>query len=398
KSASLALSAGDIGGTLAVVVTATNAAGSTSVTTPVTGLVAGILPVNSVLPTITGLLQDGQLLTVGTGSWSGSEPISFSYQWQLCNALGEACADISKATSSTLPLGALDIGKTLDVVVTATNAAGATSVTTPVTGLIGALLPSNTALPSVAGSLVDGSLLSAATGSWSGSEPISYGYQWELCNATGGSCNEISGATGSTLKLLTGFIGSTVRVVVTATNAAGSTSSTSSATGLIGALLPSNAALPSITGLLQDGQVLSVGTGSWNGSEPISYSYQWQLCNGLGLGCLDIPGAKGPSLPLTPADIGGTLDVVVTATNAAGATSVTTPVTGLIAGILPSNTALPSIAGSLVDGSLLSAATGSWSGSEPISYGYQWELCNATGGSCNEISGATGSTLKLLTG
>jgi large repetitive protein len=397
KGASLALTAGDIGGTLDVVVTATNAAGSTSVTTPLSGLIAGILPSNSLLPAVTGLLQDGQLLGIDTGAWSGSEPISFSYQWQLCDALGEACANISEATGSSFALSALDIGKTLDVVVTATNAAGSTSVTTPVTGLIAGLLPSNTALPSIAGTLIDGSLLSAGTGSWSGSEPISYAYQWQLCNSSGGSCNNISEATSSTLKLLTSFIGSTLRVVVTAKNAAGSTSATSSATGLIGALLPSNTALPSIAGTLIDGSLLSAGTGSWSGSEPISYAYQWQQCNSVGASCANISEATGSTLKLVTSLVGSTLRVVVTAKNAAGSVSSTSAATGLIGALLPSNTALPSIAGTLIDGSLLSAATGSWSGSEPIGYAYQWQLCNSSGGSCNNISEATSSTLKLLT-
>ena len=395
---SLTLSPADISGVLDVVVTATNAAGSSSVTAPVTGLIAGILPTNTVLPSISGLLQDGQLLNVGTGSWSGSEPISYSYQWQECNAVGEACTDISGATGSSLKLLTGLIGSTLDVVVTATNAAGSTSVATPVTSLVAGLLPSNTVLPSISGLLQDGQVLSVGSGGWSGSGPISYSYQWQQCNAAGKACADISGATASTLSLVTGLIGSTLDVVVTATNVAGSTSATTPVTSLVAGLLPSNTVLPSISGLLQDGQLLNVGTGSWSGSEPISYSYQWQECNAVGEACTDISGATGSSLKLLTGLIGSTLDVVVTATNAAGSTSVTTPVTSLVAGLLPSNTSLPSISGLLQDGQLLSVGSGGWSGSGPISYSYQWQQCNAAGKACANISGATGSTLSLVTG
>ncbi len=395
---SLKLSPSDVGGTLDVVVTATNVAGSTSVTTPVSGLIAGLLPSNTVLPTISGLLQDGQLLSVGAGTWSGTEPISYSYQWQLCNLLGEACADIDEATGSSLRLSPSDVGGTLDVVVTATNVAGSTSVTTPVTGLIAGLLPSNTGLPTISGLLQEGQLLSVGTGSWSGTEPITYSYQWQLCNALGKSCSDISEATGSSLKLTTADIGSTLDVVVKATNVAGSTSVTSSLTGLIEGILPSDTVLPAISGLLQEGQLLSVGTGSWSGTQPISYSYQWQLCNALGKSCSDISEATGASLKLTTADIGSTLDVIVKATNVAGSSSVTSSVTGLIEGILPSNTVLPSISGLLQEGQLLSVGTGTWSGTQPISYSYQWQLCNALGKSCSDISEATGSSLKLVVG
>jgi hypothetical protein len=395
---SLELSPSDVGGTLDVVVTATNLAGSTSVTTPVTGLIEGILPSNTVLPTISGLLQDGQLLGVGTGSWSGTEPISYSYQWQLCNALGEACADISEATGATLKLSPSDIGGKLDVVVTATNVAGSASVTTPVTGLVEGILPSNTGLPSISGVLQEGQLLSTSTGSWSGTEPISYSYQWQLCNTLGQACSNISEATGSSLKLVVGDIGDTIDVVVKATNVAGSTSVTSSVTGLIEGILPSNTVLPSVSGVLKEGQLLSTSTGSWSGTEPISYSYQWQLCNAAGKSCANISEATESSLKLTSADIGSTLDVVIKATDVAGSTSVTSSVTGLIEGILPSNTVLPSVSGVLQEGQLLTASTGTWSGTTPISYSYQWQLCNALGKSCANISEATGSSLKLVVG
>ncbi len=393
--ASLELSSGDIGGTLNVVVTATNAAGSTSVTTPVTTLIEGLLPVNNVLPSISGLFKEGGLLSVGTGSWSGSEPISYSYQWQLCNALGEACSNISEATGSSLKLSSLDIGKTLDVVVKATNVAGSTSVTTPVTTLIEGLLPVNNVLPSISGLFKEGGLLSVGTGSWSGSEPISYSYQWQLCNALGEACSNISEATGSSLKLSSLDIGKTLDVVVKATNVAGSTSVTTSLTGLIEGLLPVNNVLPTISGVLKEGQLLSVGTGSWSGTEPISYSYQWQLCDALGKSCSNISEATGPSLSLSSLDIGKTLDVVVKATNVAGSTSVTTSLTGLIEGLLPVNTLLPSVTGTLLEGKSLTANSGTWTGTAPISYSYQWQLCEP-GEACSNISEATASVLSLI--
>ncbi len=117
--------------------TATNVAGSTSVASSVTGLIAGILPSNTVLPSISGLLQNGGLLSVAAGTWTGSAPISYSYQWQLCNAVTKVCANIGEATNATLKLSLADVGGLLDVVVKATNAAGSTSVTSDLTGLIG---------------------------------------------------------------------------------------------------------------------------------------------------------------------------------------------------------------------------------------------------------------------
>ncbi len=64
-------------------------------------------------------------------------------------------------------------------------------------------------------------------------------------------------------------------------------------------------------------------------------------------------------------------------------TSTTTP---------PENTILPIISPATPEqGVAESATTGTWN-NEPTSYTYQWERCNATGGECKEISGATTST------
>ncbi|HEX7610808.1 MAG TPA: IPT/TIG domain-containing protein, partial [Solirubrobacteraceae bacterium] len=183
-------------------------------------------------------------------------------------------------------------------------------------------------------SLIDGQSLSSTTGAWTGTGPISYGYRWKQCNAAGESCKEISGASASALSLISGEVGSTMRVVVTATNSAGSTSATSAPTGLVSALLPSNTTAPSVAGVLQTGQLLTALTGTWAGTPSITYSYQWQLCSLLGTGCANIAKATNPSFLLGLLDVGLTLRVGVVATNAAGSsTQVFSPVTGLIAGL-----------------------------------------------------------------
>jgi uncharacterized protein YukE len=360
-----------------------------------TSLIAALLPSNSALPVISGVLKDGQLLSATTGTWSGTTPITYAYQWQVCNAAGEACKDIAGALESTLKLSPGLVGSTVRAVVTATNSAGSASTPTATSGLIAALLPSNGAAPSVSGLLKDGQLLSATTGTWSGTPPITYGYQWQVCSAAGEACKDIVGALESTLKLSSGLVGSTVRVVVTATNSAGSASQPSAATALVAALLPSNSAVPSISGLLKDGQLLSASTGSWSGTTPISYGYQWQVCNAAGEACKDIAGALESTLKLSPSLVGSTVRVVVTATNSAGSVSQPSAASGLIAALLPSNSALPVVSGTAKDGQLLSAATGTWSGTAPITYAYQWQSCNAAGEACKNVSEAVASTLKL---
>jgi hypothetical protein len=387
-----------IGDTLRVVVTAENAAGSKSATSEATAVITTGPPVNTTLPAVSGTAEDGHTLSASTGSWAGTEPFSYTYQWELCNSVGESCANISGATASTYALGPGDVGDTLRVLVTAKNSVSSTGASSAPSGVVAAIPPSNTAAPTITGSAVDSHTLTATTGSWSGSPPLSYAYQWELCNGSGESCANISGATSSTYLLGHGDVGSTLRVKVTASNPGGSVSSTSSATGVVTALAPSNTSLPSISGTAQDGQTLSASTGSWEGTPTISYTYQWQTCNSSGENCANISGATSSTYALEHGDVGDTLRVVVTASNAGGSTPATSGASGVVTALAPSNTTAPSISGTAEEGQTLSASTGSWEGTQPITYTYQWESCNSMGEGCLDIAGATVSSHTLGAG
>ena len=63
----------------------------------------------------------------------------------------------------------------------------------------------------------------------------------------------------------------------------------------------------------------------------------------------------------------------------------------------PSNTGLPVVSGVAQQGQTLTASNGSWTGS-PTSFGYRWRDCDASGNSCVDISGATGSSYLLQAG
>jgi hypothetical protein len=86
-------------------------------------------------PSVSGTAKEGQTLTAGKGTWSGS-PTSFSYQWQDCNASGGACSGVSGATRATYLVNRADVGHTMRVVVTATNDGGSRSATSSVTGVV----------------------------------------------------------------------------------------------------------------------------------------------------------------------------------------------------------------------------------------------------------------------
>jgi acid phosphatase type 7 len=80
---------------------------------------------------------------------------------------------------------------------------------------------------------------------------------------------------------------------------------------------PTNTSPPTISGTPRQGQLLTADHGQWNGTEPISYSYQWRRCTTVGSPCVDVPGATEQTFRLTATDVGATIVVAVTADNSA---------------------------------------------------------------------------------
>jgi acid phosphatase type 7 len=293
-------------------------------------------PGNTSPPTISGNAVAGQTLTADPGQWSGSPPITYTYQWRSCDQSGNGCSNIAGATSQTYVLQQGDIGTTLRVVVTAANAYGsasATSVPTAVVADPGPIPPSNTSLPTISGTPQMGQTLTADPGQWSGTQPISYSYQWRSCDQNGLNCVDILGATSQTYTLTIFDVGNTVRVAVTASNTAGSSTATSDATAVItnpSPIPPSNTSPPTISGNAVVGQTLSGDNGTWTGTQPINYADQWRRCDQSGATCNDINGATAQTYTLVSADLGKTIRFAVTASNDGGSSTATSSQTTIV--------------------------------------------------------------------
>ena len=78
---------------------------------------------------------------------------------------------------------------------------------------------------------------------------------------------------------------------------------------------------PTVTGDTEVGSTLTASQGSWGGSTPQSYSYEWQRCDSNGLGCVGVSQGTSPSYVIKPGDFGSRLKVTVIATNSAGTSS-----------------------------------------------------------------------------
>jgi Bacterial Ig-like domain (group 3) len=394
-SSSYTLQASDVGSTVLAVVTAANAAGNTPATSVITGPVLPLPPAidGNGAPTIAGTAQEGDTLSVSEGSWSNG-PTAFGYQWEDCDASGNNCAAITGATSSTYKLKASDVGSTVLAVVTAANAGGNAPATSGLTDPVLPAVPSNNKAPVISGTPQQGDTLSVTdNGTWSNA-PTGYGYAWEDCsNSSGTSCSAIAGATSNLYTLQASDVGMYVNLIVTASNAGGSTPATSETLGLVLPAAPADTVAPGISGTAQQGDTLTAGTGIWNNG-PTGYTYAWQDCTGQGTGCSAIAGATSITYTLQASDVGEYVSVTVTASNSGGSTPVTSASLGPVLPPAPANTQAPAITGTAEQGDTLRVSNGTWNNS-PTQYSYAWENCNSAGSNCAAITGATSSSYAL---
>jgi hypothetical protein len=277
-------------------------------------------PLNIVPPGITGEpIVDGTL-TAFVGVWFADPDPSFTYQW-LAND-----AEIVGATAPTYLLTIAEFGKAIKVRVRAVNTAGAAVATSIATVLITSdeppIAPANAGLPAISGTPVVGETLTASTGSWTGTVPITYTFQWKADDV------EIGGATAATYLVTSGEIGAEITCTVTATNIIGAASATSDPTAAVVDTgeevgLPVNQVAPSLSGTEQMGNSLTVNHGTW--TESPSFSRQW-YADGFAIG-----GATGISYALTESDRSKRISCVVTATNAAGSAEASSQSSAMIA-------------------------------------------------------------------
>jgi hypothetical protein len=198
-----------------------------------------------------------------------------------------------------------------------TQSGSGTPIPTP-TATPAPVKPSSTAAPSISGAAQSGQTLTADAGSWSGTAPISYAYAWQRCDANGANCSDIAGATAPTRTAVDADLGNTLRVVVTASNRAGSATATSLATAVV-ATTPQVAKSPTVPTTVRQGQNLEVSPPTFSGTQPMTVSSQWQRCADS---CVNV-GTNSMSYRIAAADVGFRLQVVVTATNSAGTIQVT---------------------------------------------------------------------------
>lgn len=385
------LTVADVGSTIRVLETATNAGGTVAATSAATPVVA---PVASDLPQVvpSAGLADGGTVSASSppSGWDGATGLTFAYRFQHCTPT--TCIDVQSGAGSTYVLGPNDVGLNMRVVVQARSgpAGGPLSAPASSTSLqTGPVAPTAKSAPSLSGGTQDGQTLTATDADWNGVSGLNETFVFSRC-AVGGSCSVQQSGSGTTYPLRGDDMGSTIKLTVQASKNASAASSSpdSAATAVISPHSTGVPPTPAAT-VLQDGGVLTTTNGSWLDPTLLSFGYQWFRCQAT---CTSIDDGSGTALSYTlkAADVGQRMHVIVTAHGGAGATQATSLDTGVVAPLntAPSAISLPSV---VQDKQVFTTSDGNWDGVSGLTLSYQWFRCDQGGANCSSSPIATGS-------
>ena len=388
---------------------------------------------NTQVPTVSNdgeanAVSVGRTLTANNGTWVGTSPLRYSYQWFSCSrALTSAsstipttCSAISAATASTFQITSAQTGRFLMAGVGAINDVSPDIVWRYTASTTEAQAsPQATANPVLSSSSNTSngrpkveSTITVTPGKWTGLPTPRSTYHWYQCesavtaavSAKPADCEPIAGAASrTTFVITTAQSGKYVTAEERATNSVGTSSRWAASTRAVvaGALFDSD---PAITGTATVGATLSAVANSSNESEITTTRYQWLRCtravaasNTQNTACAVITGATASTYVLVAADSGRFTSVRVTLTNDAGSSvrfSASTQATTMA----PSNTTAPAPTFSPPTnprvGDTATASDGKWDGAPAPTYKYTWVHCsdrvsaksNSLPAGCEEVS------------
>jgi VCBS repeat-containing protein len=371
----------DVGAQVKVVANYTDGAGfATSVSSTSVGPVANVNDAPVGVPTITGTVTENQTLTVNTSGISDADGLGvFSYQWLRNGAV------ISGATATTYTLGDVDVGTSISVRVTYTDAHGTAEgpLTSAATAAVVNVNDVPLGLPVISGTLKDGQVLTADTSGMSDADGLGvFTYQWKSAGVN-------VGTDSSTYTLLVSDIGNAITVDITYADGHGTSESlTSVATGVVSSSNTAPTGTVSIDNLApNEGDVLSASNTLADVDGPVSLtvSYQWYRNGSI------ITGATGNTYTAVQADVGKTITVVGSYVDGLSVNeAVTSAATAAVININDVPTGLPTIDGAATENQTLTADTSGISDEDGLgAFSYQW-LRNGA-----DIPGAAASTYVL---
>jgi uncharacterized repeat protein (TIGR02543 family) len=348
----------DVARTLIVTVTGT-LAGYPTVTrsSDPTATIAADVFTSAPKPTVTGIAQVNDVLTVDAGTWAPSAALT--YAWKRSGV-----ATVVGTLSTYTPVVA-DVGRTMTVTVTATlpGFTTTTSSSDATATVISALPFTTTSTPTISGTSQVGRILVATPGTWSNGASLAY--EWKRV----GSTTVI--ATTRNYTTVVDDLAQKITVSVTGTKAGYVTvTKTSTATGALVAGVFASAPTPIIVGTAQVNRVLTIDAGTW--SPGATFTYVWKHPGST------VTLGTGATFKPKVVHLGKQLIVTLVASSPGYKSTSVTSVNSeaVIAAVNFTATPIPTVGGIVSVGQVLTAVTGAWSDGAILTY--QWKRVGST--------------------
>ncbi len=381
--------ASDTDHTLRLRVTGANVVGSASAESDPTNVVTALQPFTLQPPAVTGATTRGQTLTTTDGSWTGTPTLTFAYSWRRCDGNGNNCST-EVGTNNTYQLTVADIGHRMRAFVTATNDVGSITASSFATTVVTASVPDAPAPPVASRGNAQISVSFDDENTFDGGSTVT-GYTASCTSSNGGTGGT---ATGTGSPLLVGGLdnGFHYTCTVHATNAIGNSAESVASNQVDPAAVPGAPAAPTVTPNAGSVTVTFSAPVDIGGSPLTGYTATCTSTNGGATGTQ--PGTASP-LTVSGLTAGKTYTCTVHATNTEGDGLESTASSSVIVAGAPVNTVHPSVTGTAIAERTLSSTTGAWSATPAPAFTRQWQRCNAAGGGCINIAGATKATYTV---
>jgi hypothetical protein len=334
--------------------------------------VAGLLapsafaaPVDNSLPEVIGTAKLGGRLQCASGSWSGGVS-KFYFTWVRDGVDIEQ--DVRKETPEYY-LQKADEGQEIWCIVTARGEGTEVSAESSNSVSFGVPVkkekPESEKLPEVSGAGEVGKELKCSPGTWRGSPTPTLSYRWLRDE------REIQGQTSSGYTVAVEDEGHTLKCKVIAVNEVGEAFAIS-ANGVHVQGHPPEPVTgqpPVVEGVGSAGETLTCLPGGWNGTQPITFSYQWLL------GGAEIAGATGQTLLVQASYEDESVACRVTAKNSVNEAKAVSAEFA-IGEQTPEVITRPVISGKPEVGQILTCSQGEWKGA-PEKFEFTWHRLNS---------------------
>ncbi|WP_313241497.1 putative Ig domain-containing protein [Stutzerimonas kunmingensis] len=386
-----------MGAEISVSASYTDAQGATeSVSSAATAAVANVDDEATGELSVTGTAEQGATLTADLANVVDADgETTVAYQWQGKLEGEWIDLDGETATQLVLPNAQMVVGMEVRVVATTTDSLGGTTVFTGEAQTIGNVDDEATGELSVTGTAEQGATLTADLANLIDADgEASVAYQWQV--QVDGEWTDIDGATEAEFAIANdqSLVGQNVRVVATSTDSLGGTTVFTGEALLVDNVDDAATGELSVTGTAEEGGTLTANLTASDVDGGITTAYQWQVqVDGE---WTDIVGATEAEFAIADdqSQVGQTVRVVATTTDALGGTTVFTGQAQTIANVDDEATGTLTVTGTAEEGGTLTANLAPFDEDGGVAgVSFQWQV--QVDGEWTNIDGATSNIFAI---